>query len=379
MVEQNRSGTYTEIVYAPTGQKLALMNGQTVSKAFVPLPAGAQAVYSGTTLQYFRHPDWLGSARLTTTVGRAVYSDLAYGPFGETYAESGTPDRSFTGQNQDTIANSTTGLHDFMYREYAQYGRWISPDPAGVAAVDLTNPQSWNRYTYVINQPTNGIDPLELEGPNTKLYEIAPTVGWTSFSSLDFGYHYPGAGGNIITGETGSWQYVSGFAGQDNYYFDGDWVGATVYTGNGYWQFAGEVQTTSSSLPLGAGFVGSSGGQGGAGGGASGPANKGSQQPQQTSMGTPKTPEQCSIYLAGGTTSGKSLYVLCSKVFPNSPKSNTMRGCLQSLYDPKSGYLPVPIRVPILIPTPGPAMTDVNEIVPGTGAHAVCLAYTLGF
>jgi hypothetical protein len=27
-------------------------------------------------------------------------------------------------------------------------GRWVSPDPAGIAAVDPTNPQSWNRYAY---------------------------------------------------------------------------------------------------------------------------------------------------------------------------------------------------------------------------------------
>jgi hypothetical protein len=30
MVEQNRSGAYTEIVYARTGDKLALINGQTL-------------------------------------------------------------------------------------------------------------------------------------------------------------------------------------------------------------------------------------------------------------------------------------------------------------------------------------------------------------
>ncbi len=34
MVEQNRSGAYTEIVYGPTGSKLALMNGQTFAESF---------------------------------------------------------------------------------------------------------------------------------------------------------------------------------------------------------------------------------------------------------------------------------------------------------------------------------------------------------
>ncbi len=168
MVEQN--GT-TQIVYSPTGQKFALttlnQSVQTVLKEFVPLPAGAQAVYSGTSLAYYRHPDWLGSSRLSSTPTRTPYSDLAYAPYGETYAELGGQnygqDRSFTGQNQDTIPGGTAGLYDFLYREYGQYGRWISPDPAGFRAVSITNPQTWNRYAYVANMPMFVVDPLGLK------------------------------------------------------------------------------------------------------------------------------------------------------------------------------------------------------------------------
>jgi RHS repeat-associated protein len=145
------------------------MNGETVVKAFIPLPGGATAVYtSGPTLSYFRHPDWLGSSRFASTAARTMYYSGAYAPFGEAYAEAGTADRSFTGQSQDTSAGSTVGLYDFVFREYAQYGRWISPDPAGLAAVDITNPQSWNRYAYVLNGPTNLIDPLGLKKRCTK-------------------------------------------------------------------------------------------------------------------------------------------------------------------------------------------------------------------
>ncbi len=159
MVEQN--GT-TEIVYGLGGGKLALMNGQTLAKAFVGLPAGAVAVYASGGLSYFRHPDWLGSSRISSDPSHNIVSGLAYAPYGETYSESGTPDRSFTGQNQDTISNSTTGLYDFLYRRYAQYGRWISPDPAGLAAVTLTVPQSLNRYAYTWGSPLNFVDPLGL-------------------------------------------------------------------------------------------------------------------------------------------------------------------------------------------------------------------------
>ena len=59
MVEQNRGGSYTQIVYGPSGSKLALMNEQTVSKGSAPLSGGARAVYtSRPTLSYYWHADW---------------------------------------------------------------------------------------------------------------------------------------------------------------------------------------------------------------------------------------------------------------------------------------------------------------------------------
>jgi len=44
----------------------------------------------------------------------------------------------------------------------APQGRWQVPDPAGLAAVDPSNPQSWNRYAYVMNNPATSTDPLGL-------------------------------------------------------------------------------------------------------------------------------------------------------------------------------------------------------------------------
>ena len=159
MIEQNRSGSYTQIVYDPTGRKLALMNGQSIQKAFVPLPHRGTAVYTSSGLSSYRHPDWLGSSRLVSTPNRTVSSTTAYSPFGETYAQSGSSDASFTGENQDTVA----GLYDFLFREYnPSYARWVSPDPAGLLAADLADPQSFNRYTYVRNRPLLFIDPLGL-------------------------------------------------------------------------------------------------------------------------------------------------------------------------------------------------------------------------
>jgi hypothetical protein len=62
--------------------------------------------------------------------------------------------------NQDTVSN----LYDFPAREFGTHGRWASPNSAGLAATDLTDPQSWNRFSYVLKQPTSSVDPLGLGG-----------------------------------------------------------------------------------------------------------------------------------------------------------------------------------------------------------------------
>jgi RHS repeat-associated protein len=149
MVERNNNGTITQVVYSPTGVKLAIMQGQTLDAGYAPMPGGTVAHYAGTsgTILY-RHPNWRGDVPLVSSNTRTVFSDGAFSPFGYPYA--GLAYDAFTGMNMDT----SSGLYDFPAREYEYQGRWPSPDPAGLTAVDPTNPQSWNRYAYVLNQST---------------------------------------------------------------------------------------------------------------------------------------------------------------------------------------------------------------------------------
>ncbi|HSS99440.1 MAG TPA: RHS repeat-associated core domain-containing protein [Terriglobales bacterium] len=157
MVEKNVSGTYTQIVYGPFGGKFTVMSGQTLQKAWIPLPGGGTAIYTLSGLTYYRHSDHLGSSRLASTPSRGMYSSASYAPYGEPYAQAGTTDLSFTGQDQDT----TSGMHDFLDRKYNPVqGRWLSPDPIGLAAVNPSSPQSWNRYAYVVNNPLALVDPF---------------------------------------------------------------------------------------------------------------------------------------------------------------------------------------------------------------------------
>jgi len=162
MVEQNAGGSYTQLVYGPNGNKLALMNGQTLFRGRVPLPGGVLAIYwsNPLTLVRYWHSNWQGSGPAITSSSQTMLGDEAYAPYGEQYAENGGV-ADFTGQ----WAATEPDLYDFLYREYhPTQGRWLRPDPAGLAAVDPSNPQSWNRYAYVTNNPLALIDPTGLGG-----------------------------------------------------------------------------------------------------------------------------------------------------------------------------------------------------------------------
>ena len=150
------------------------MSGSSLNTAWIPLADGAEAVYNSSGLAYDRHPDWLGSSRLASTQQRGVYFDTAYTPYGMPYGQSGSSDLSFTGQDAQIAASSTSEiLYDFMFREYSPLqGRWIQPDRAGMNAVDLADPQSLNRYSYVENEPVSASD------NSGRLLSLAEEQGW---------------------------------------------------------------------------------------------------------------------------------------------------------------------------------------------------------
>jgi len=142
-------GVTNEHVYGPTGEiamlSAPLNTNGALYQAYIPLPGGAQAVYDTTGLLFYNHVDWLGTSRLATTPARAVYFDQAYAPYGESYARNispSDPPLEFAGLFKHTKGTQTS-YFDTPNREYEPIqGRWISPDPAGLGAVDPSNPQS---------------------------------------------------------------------------------------------------------------------------------------------------------------------------------------------------------------------------------------------
>ena len=69
-----------------------------------------------------------------------------------------------------------------MFRRYNRWhSRFDQPDPTD-GSYSLENPQSFNRYSYVQNEPVNFVDPLGLDGfdplgPPPPVPTLAPPAG----------------------------------------------------------------------------------------------------------------------------------------------------------------------------------------------------------
>jgi RHS repeat-associated protein len=133
----------------------------------------------GCSTTFFFHQDHLGSTRLVSAMDASIFASLDYLPFGEATSSSNSgcvPSHEFTGDERDPETSfdapsaSRMGLRDHtQFRQYtSQLARWISPDPAGLLVADPSDPQSWNRYAYVLNNPMDGVDPLGLFEPCPK-------------------------------------------------------------------------------------------------------------------------------------------------------------------------------------------------------------------
>jgi type VI secretion system secreted protein VgrG len=82
----------------------------------------------------------------------------------------------FTGHARDR----DTGYDHTLWRKLdSVQGRWTSPDPYG-GSMEIGNPQSFNRYAYVLNDPVNLMDPLGL-------FQLAPQVDYSGLWSLWLG------------------------------------------------------------------------------------------------------------------------------------------------------------------------------------------------
>ncbi|HEX6101309.1 MAG TPA: RHS repeat-associated core domain-containing protein [Thermoanaerobaculia bacterium] len=115
----------------------------------------------GNTLHF--HPDHLGTPRLITDAQGGKVSEHTYAPFGVELTPAGNQRMKFTGHERDVPNGDdpTTGKAlDYMHARYYTPGggRFLTVDPS-YDDLDLSRPQTWNKYVYVQNIPFNRIDP----------------------------------------------------------------------------------------------------------------------------------------------------------------------------------------------------------------------------
>jgi RHS repeat-associated protein len=126
---------------------------------------------------------------------------VQYDPYGEVLTSTlpvTLTDRLFTGQRFD----SSTGLYYYNARYYDPHlGRFIQPD---TLVPDPLNPQAWNRFSYVYNNPASYVDPS-----GHFAFLGIPLIGWIFIGGAVAGATYYG----IHTYATGSpfnaWEFAS--------------------------------------------------------------------------------------------------------------------------------------------------------------------------
>lgn len=86
--------------------------------------------------------------------------------------------QKFTGQERDSEAT----LNYFNARYYASVqGRFVSVDPL-MRSASIDDPQSFDRYSYVLNNPLNDTEPSGLCPKG----QVQPNVPLKKFSITDF-------------------------------------------------------------------------------------------------------------------------------------------------------------------------------------------------
>jgi RHS repeat-associated protein len=169
-------GVTTRFIYDHEGKLIAEAQENsaptTPSKEYIYGSSGLLAVIepnpSASPTIKFMTSDHLNTPRVTTDAQGNVISRHDYFPFGQKitpdignrtsirgYSDADSIRQKFTGYERD----EETGL-DFAQARYFSsiQGRFTSLDPLGKSE-KLEDPQTWNRYAYVLNNPLRYTDP----------------------------------------------------------------------------------------------------------------------------------------------------------------------------------------------------------------------------
>jgi RHS repeat-associated protein len=232
-VSRSLYGMTSTYLYDAFGTMVSEYRNNAWLKDFIYLDGRLLVVEDAVQETSYVTPDQLGSTRIVTNASGGVISRHDYLPFGEEvpvnlggrfsvpgYAEPGTASTTdqpidervlqrFTGQERD----AETGLDNFLarYMSSAQ-GRFMSPDPLGMFAADPFNPQSWNLYAYVLNNPLaltdpTGTDCAYLNGAGTAILNVDTNSSASKCSSTG-GYYVSGQVNTLTVDGNGNYHFA---------------------------------------------------------------------------------------------------------------------------------------------------------------------------
>ena len=179
--------------------------------------------------------DHLGSPRINTDQNGAVQSRHDYQPFGEEIARGsyGADDvrKQFTGYERDNESDL-----DFAQNRYynKNHGRFTSVDPALSSGMP-EQAQSWNRYSYTLNNPLKFIDPTGLVWGYKDLEDGKRQFQW--FDGDEVGEGFTAYTGTWWVGADTAYHFDSNSANwyevkKTDFFSDDEWRGLQLSTNN---------------------------------------------------------------------------------------------------------------------------------------------------
>lgn len=171
-------------------------------------------VYLGTQLLAIQagginwvHQDPVSKGQRLTDVNGAISTVIELDPWGvDTWRSS---NQAFQPHRFTSYERDSDNGDEAMMRRYASFwAKFFQPDPYD-GSYNLTDPQSFNRYSYVQNDPVNFTDPSGLDGDGGVGFPInCDANGVCTFSNLPGGTAFSGNGvmdsGGLFGGGGGS-------------------------------------------------------------------------------------------------------------------------------------------------------------------------------
>jgi RHS repeat-associated protein len=201
---ENGTATYYLRSSVLGGQVVAEISSGGLQRGYVYQGGSLLAVQQGNAV-YWMHEDPVTKSKRVTDINGTVVSTVELDPWGADTNRSNNA--AFQPHKYTTYERDGNGSDEAMFRRYNRWhSRFDQPDPYD-GSYELGDPQSFNRYAYVNNDPVNFTDPTGLD------FGLPPDCGPGTTAKLDAKGHWQcaGTGVSTVTVSASGWDDMSGY------------------------------------------------------------------------------------------------------------------------------------------------------------------------